>query len=55
MPVIVTEHRFPIYESSEGNLYYPYATEVHGKPPLKRNRRSTLAGHDWLDEIAGAL
>jgi hypothetical protein len=32
VPVLVTEHRFPLYESPEGDLYYPYAPEVHGKP-----------------------
>ena len=31
-PVIVTEHRFPLYESPEGDVYYPYAPEVHGQP-----------------------
>ncbi len=32
VPVIVTEHRFPLYESAEGDVYYPYVPEVHGKP-----------------------
>ena len=35
VPVIVTEHRFPLYESPEGDVYYPYVPEIHGKPPLK--------------------
>ena len=35
VPVIVTEHRFPLYESPEGDVYYPYVSEIHGKPPLK--------------------
>ncbi len=48
-PVIVTEHRFPLYESPEGDVYYPYAPEVHGKPPLKRNR----AAHACWPRLAG--
>ncbi len=31
-PVVVTEHRFRLYETIEGDIYYPYAPEVHGQP-----------------------
>jgi len=48
-PVLVTEHRFGLYESPEGNLYYPYAPEVQGRPPLKRTR----AAHACWPRSAG--
>ncbi len=31
-PVTVTEHRFRLYETVEGELYYAHAPEVHGQP-----------------------
>ncbi len=31
-PVIVTEHRFRLYETTAGELYYAHAPEVHGQP-----------------------
>ncbi len=30
--VVVTEHRFPFYETPDGDVYCPYAPEVHGQP-----------------------
>ena len=44
-PVIVTEHRFPFYESPEGDLYYPYASEVHGKPIFGPRMLATIG---WM-------
>ncbi len=44
-PVVVTEHRFPLYESPDGDLYYPYAPEVHGQPIFGPRLLATIG---WL-------
>ena len=49
VPVIVTEHRFPLYESPEGDLYYPYAPEVHGKPIFGPRLLATIG---WMKSQA---
>ena len=48
-PVIVTEHRFPFYESPAGDLYYPYAPEVHGKPIFGPRLLATIG---WMKSRA---
>jgi len=49
VPVIVTEHRFPFYESPEGDVYYPYAPEVHGKPIFGPRLLATIG---WMKSQA---
>lgn|GEM_PF-4983321 len=44
-PVTVTEHRFQLYESPEGNLYYPHVPEVQGKPIFGSRLLATIG---WL-------
>jgi len=48
-PVIVTEHRFRLYESPEGDLYYPYAPEVQGKPIFGPRLLATIG---WMKSRA---
>jgi len=48
-PVIVTEHRFRLYESPEGDLYYPYAPEVHGQPIFGPRLLATIG---WMKSRA---
>jgi hypothetical protein len=48
-PVVVTEHRFPLYESPEGDVYYPYAPEVHGQPIFGPRLLATIG---WMKSRA---
>ena len=49
VPVIVTEHRFPLYESPEGDVYYPYVPEVHDKPIFGPRLLATMG---WMKSRA---
>jgi transposase len=49
VPVIVTEHRFPLYESPEGDVYYLYVPEVHGKPIFGPRLLATIG---WMKSRA---
>jgi len=49
VPVLVTEHRFPFYESPEGDVYYPYAPEVHGQPIFGPRLLATIG---WMKSRA---
>ncbi len=31
-PLVVTEHRFRLYEAGDGSIYYQHDPDVHGKP-----------------------
>ncbi len=48
-PVIVTEHRFRLYETTEGEIYYPYAPEVHGQPIFGPRLLATIG---WMKSRA---
>lgn len=48
-PVIVTEHRFRLYETTAGELYYPYAPEIHGQPIFGPRLLATLG---WMKSRA---
>jgi len=48
-PVIVTEHRFRLYKSSEGDVYYPYVPEVHGQPIFGPRLLATIG---WMKSRA---
>ena len=49
VPVIVTEHRFPLYASPEGDLYYPYAPEIHCQPIFGPRLLATIG---WMKSQA---
>jgi transposase len=48
-PVIVTEHRFALYQSPDGTIYYPYAPEVHNGPIFGPRLLATIG---WLKSRA---
>ena len=48
-PFIVTEHRFGLYESPVGDIYYPYAPEVHERPILGPRLLATIG---WMKSRA---
>jgi transposase len=48
-PVIVTEHRFALYQSPDGTVYYPYEPEVHNQPIFGPRLLATIG---WLKSQA---
>lgn len=48
-PVIVTEHRFALYQSPEGTIYYPFVPEVHNQPIFGPRLVATIG---WLKSQA---
>ncbi|MCP4195361.1 MAG: hypothetical protein GY768_32580, partial [Planctomycetaceae bacterium] len=48
-PVIVTEHRFRLYETIEGEIYYAHAPEVHGQPIFGPRLLATIG---WMKSRA---
>lgn len=48
-PVIVTEHRFPLYQSPSGDLYYAYVPEVHNQPIFGPRLLATIG---WMKSNA---
>ena len=48
-PLIVKEHRFRLYESPEGDLYYQHDPDVHGKPILGPRLLATIG---WMKSKA---
>ena len=48
-PVIVTEHRFALYQSCDGTIYYPFVPEVHNQPIFGPRLLATIG---WLKSQA---
>ena len=48
-PVIVTEHRFALYQSPDGTIYYPFVPEVHNQPIFGPRLLATIG---WLKSQA---
>lgn len=48
-PVIVTEHRFTLYQSPDGTTYYPHVPEVHNQPIFGPRLLATIG---WLKSNA---
>jgi hypothetical protein len=48
-PVMVTEHRFALYQSPDGTIYCPYAPEVHNRPIFGPRLLATIG---WLKSRA---
>jgi len=48
-PVIVTEHRFRLYESADGFIYYPHVPEVQNQPIFGPRLLATIG---WMKSCA---
>ncbi len=48
-PVIVTEHRFRLYESADGDIYYPHVPEVQNQPIFGPRLLATIG---WMKSCA---
>ena len=48
-PLIVTEHRFRIYETPDGDLYYQHDPDVHGQPIFGPRLLATIG---WMKSKA---
>ena len=48
-PVIVTEHRFRLYESADGSIYYPHVPEVQNQPIFGPRLLATIG---WMKSCA---